>query len=623
MSSVELLSSATHSLWSELQQFAKRYWYISPISCFFVATAVIINALLETLALFLLWPALGVFVNQETARSSYYGRFLIKYTDIDPSYAPWLAAMSIGGVYILKNFILLLSHIHEVNVLASWKARIANEIYQGCLEAPFSFHNKRGSQDISQLVLVTIPYVLNHFINQLFHIAGNLVLCAFIIGLVLSLVSAQILIGIGVGIVFLVLQNYVLRNTSKKIGRLFLSSNRDNFSILTQTFTAYKEVHIYQVYQRFFNEFRENNKKLVGSEKWVKFFEQIPGMLTEVVFMFILMGSLLLMSFSGKSAGAAFDELGILVVAFFRLIPTLNRISVGATMVHSAREPLHTLMDVTKEIDAFKKQRLAQNYLAIDAETESQLKSGDVEFKNVSCAYGDLSPYVLKDFNWKLKRGSFVALIGSSGAGKSTLLNSLMAFLTPQKGEITVGTVNMNSIVEKWRSRIAVVPQDFYILSSSIAENVAFGLLPADIDEKKVLSAMDKMGLTPWIRELPEGIWSRVGENGKLLSGGQRQRLALARALYFDKDVWILDESTSALDLSTEAHILDTLKNFEGKVTIIMAAHRPSVFRRADEILYMARPGEVHCGKFAELSSRIPGFEKMFSSRETAGELLC
>lgn len=149
-----------------------------------------------------------------------------------------------------------------------------------------------------------------------------------------------------------------------------------------------------------------------------------------------------------------------------------------------------------------------------------------------------------------------------------------MGSVRPSVGTVQVGEINLTGNWAHWRDRIAVVPQDYFILNASIAENVAFGRLAEEINVEKVISSLAAVRLADWFAQQKNGIWNHVGENGKLMNGGQRQRLALARALYFDKDIWILDECTSALDLHTEALILETIARFKGQVTVIMAAHR-------------------------------------------------
>lgn len=210
-----------------------------------------------------------------------------------------------------------------------------------------------------------------------------------------------------------------------------------------------------------------------------------------------------------------------------------------------------------------------------------------ISIQNADFSYGMTGRPSVSDISLDIKHGSMVVLVGPSGGGKSTLLNAIMGFLHPSAGHIKLYGQKMQDVLPAWWQRVAIVMQNFYILNASIAENIAFGKTLDEIDMQRVEKTLQDTDMAEFVNALPNGVLSKVGYNGKLLSEGQRQRLAICRALYFNKDIWILDEVTSALDLKTETVILNLLKSFAGRVTIIMAAHRPSVFKYADYVVFV------------------------------------
>lgn len=160
-------------------------------------------------------------LNPASAPESIYGRIVVKYTTFGSEHAAILSVVAVAGVYMLKNLVGVFAAVHEMNVFAKWKSQISNGLYLDCLEAPYKFHVLRGSADVSQLILVTVPYVLNQYIAQLFHLIGFSLLTLFLVGLVMVMVSKVLLAGIVLGIILLVTQSTFLRQRSRAIGKTF------------------------------------------------------------------------------------------------------------------------------------------------------------------------------------------------------------------------------------------------------------------------------------------------------------------------------------------------------------------------------------------------------------------
>lgn len=572
----------TKKITYNLKEFYKNFWYISKLdSAFFICTA-LINAMLESLGLFLIWPVIAIFIDKTNAANSFYGRFLQKYTPFDAKYAAIFAGVVIGGVYVLKNAVLLFSSLRETKILAKWKSRISTEVYNKCLFAPLEFHNRHSYEELSSTILFAIPYIITQFVSQLFQLLANALLCLMVVAILAYLVSPAFICIIGFGALLIILSHKFFKYLNKYIGDKAQETSAVANRIISRTFQAYKEIHIYQVSGIFKAQYKRSMSDYINYEKWNRFFEQAPSLLHEIIFVAILIVCMYFMADKHTSADQAFQQLGILVVSFFRFIPSLNRISSAIVMMNSACIPMQNVMGIIREVDEIKNLRTWDNQTLVNLHDQ---KYPEIRISNASFGYYEKSPPVLHNVNLDISHGSLVVLVGASGSGKSTLLNALMGFLNPKDGEVLVAGHKLQSVLSLWWDRVAIVMQDFYILNASIAENVAFGQSLTDIDIERVKQALNDTGLKEFVESLPQGVLTQVGDNGKLLSGGQRQRLAICRALYFHKDIWILDEVTSALDLKTEALIMEMLKNFKYKVTIIMSAHRPSVFMHADHLI--------------------------------------
>lgn len=235
-----------------------------------------------------------------------------------------------------------------------------------------------------------------------------------------------------------------------------------------------------------------------------------------------------------------------------------------------------------------------------------------VEFNDVSLFYGDKQ--ALSGVSLDAKNGQLVALIGDSGGGKSSLMNMLMRFYDPSSGAVSINGINIKDFeLKSLRDNIAMVTQRVYIFHDSVAANVAYG---KEIDEQKVIDALQKANAYDFIQELENGIYTHLDEFGTNLSGGQRQRIAIARAIYSNPKILILDEATSALDSGSEQKITDAIENLiKDKITFVIA-HRLSTIKKADKIAIL-KHGKIHSiGSDEELLLSSPEYLKLKGLQE-------
>jgi ABC-type multidrug transport system fused ATPase/permease subunit len=228
--------------------------------------------------------------------------------------------------------------------------------------------------------------------------------------------------------------------------------------------------------------------------------------------------------------------------------------------------------------------------------------------QNVSFTYVGNSEPTIDNLTIKIEEGQQVAFVGTSGAGKSTLIDLILGLRFPESGGVSLGGMSPSTAIQKWPGAISYVPQQVHISDSTILANVAFGLQNPDLD--LVWAALEAAQLSPFVKGLPEGINSVVGENGSLLSGGERQRLGIARALYTQPRLLILDEATSSLDAQTEVDISTAIKRLRGSVTVLIVAHRLSSVKDSDCVVYIEKGRIIASGSFEEVKSEVPNFEK-------------
>ena len=191
-----------------------------------------------------------------------------------------------------------------------------------------------------------------------------------------------------------------------------------------------------------------------------------------------------------------------------------------------------------------------------------------------------------------VKKGDFVGIIGETGSGKSTLINLLIGLLKPTEGKVEVDKLNINSNLPEWYKKIGYVPQSVFLTDDTIRKNIAFGLLEKDIDNNLIKHAVEKANLNKFLNELSNGLETVVGEKGIRLSGGQQQRIGIARALYNNPNLLVMDEATSSLDEVTEKEIMKSIYLMRGKKTILISSHKKNILERCD-VIFKFNKGEI------------------------------
>ena len=235
-----------------------------------------------------------------------------------------------------------------------------------------------------------------------------------------------------------------------------------------------------------------------------------------------------------------------------------------------------------------------------------------LQLKDVAYSYPGTEREVLADVSLQVSKGEWLGVVGPTGAGKTTILDLMSGLCFADRGTVTVGeSVLDSSIVKDWQSKIGVVPQEVILLDESLMRNVAFGVLPEDIDQDLVREVVRLAGLEELLKKMPEGLETRLGERGTRLSGGERQRVGLARALYRKPSLLLLDEATSALDQETEARIIETLQNLSKDCTLVTVAHRLSSVKPCDSIIVLEDGKLVAQGSFDELLEKSRTFQRL------------
>jgi ABC-type multidrug transport system fused ATPase/permease subunit len=334
----------------------------------------------------------------------------------------------------------------------------------------------------------------------------------------------------------------------------------------------------------------------------------MPNISKYVIEITVVLGSLAIaaLQFAVNDAAHAVAVLSVFMAASTRISPAILRLQQGAISIKSSVGSAGPTLDLIEELEEFN----LVNDEVDKLNFEHDGFTGEVFLNDVSLTYPTKNVPAVKNISLQIKRGQVVSFVGPSGAGKTTIIDVILGVLEPDSGDVLIQGNSPLESIRQWPGAIGYVPQDVMISNGTIRQNVCLGYSEADVPEDAIWQALEVAQLAAFVRDLPEGLDTPVGDRGTKLSGGQRQRLGIARAMFTKPKLLVLDEATSALDGSTEASISEAVHNLKGGVTIVMIAHRLSTVKESDAIHYMENGSLVKSGTFDELRNSIPEFDK-------------
>lgn len=360
------------------------------------------------------------------------------------------------------------------------------------------------------------------------------------------------------------------------------------FKWISQTVQGIKEVKVIGKEQYFVEEYRKCGSGYVNAVQRYSLYNNIPKLLIETVCIAVMMGYMIVLTLMGAASENMLEVLSTLAAAAFVLLPAVNRINNQINSI-AYFEPF--FMGVTDNLQDEISDNHVNMAFAADEEEKLPLRHS-IELRDIVYAYPNTDKLIFDHASLTIPIGTSVGIVGTSGAGKSTLVDILLGLLEVKEGRICADGAEVKERYRNWLKNIGYIPQMIFMLDDTIRRNVAFGVRDDKIDENRVWEVLREARLDEFVRSLPEGLDTGIGERGIRLSGGQRQRIGIARALYYDPEVLILDEATSALDNDTEAAIMDSINRLHGRKTLIIIAHRLQTIEKCD-LVYRVENGKM------------------------------
>ena len=486
-------------------------------------------------------------------------------------------------------------------------ADLSIEVYRRALYQPYHVHVLRSSSEMISGVTGKIGHTTLGVLLPCLTICSSLVL---LIAIMTALIVIDPVLAVAATLGFASCYGVIswfARRRLNRNSRIVAQGQTQVVKALQEGLGGIRDVLLNGTQPVYCDVYRQADKRWRMAQGENVFIGQSPRFMVEALGMILIAG--LAYAISGRAGGiaAALPVLGALAMGAQRLLPAMQLAYNAWASIAGSHG---SFADTIELLDQPLRDEMLQ------APKSALPFNREIRFDGVSFRYAEDGPWVLDGFDLRVPRGARVGIVGSTGSGKSTLLDLLMGLLTPTSGSILVDDVSIHpERVRSWQCAIAHVPQSIFLSDASLAENIALGVRPEDIDIDRVRHAARQAQIAEFIESGPDGYNAVVGERGVRLSGGQRQRIGIARALYKKASVLVLDEATSALDNATEQSIIDAIEGLDRELTIFIIAHRLTTVERCDSIVELEQGRAIGQGTYTELIERSESFRQMAEAR--------
>ena len=471
---------------------------------------------------------------------------------------------------------------------------LGKRMIEGYIHQPFSWFLNRHSADLGKNIISEVGTIVSGILNPSLNLIQNILVTLVILIILISInfkiaIIAGLTLGSVYGIIYLFSRSLVF-----KIGKERLKASELLFISVSEAFGAIKEIKVSGSEKNFINRYSEPAKNLAKSQALLGLISTLPRFALEAV---AFGGIILVILYFIAQTGNFNDIIPIIslyVFAGYRLMPALQGVYRSAAQIRYAKPSLDTLYEDLNNLKSTN---------STNDKNRLQFKK-NITLKNIFFQYPNSKKTVLNNVNLNISARSKIGIVGATGSGKTTIVDIILGLLELQKGRFEVdGKLIEKNNLRSWQNSIGYVPQNIFLADDTVLANIAFGVEKNIINQQSVENAAKVASLHEFVvNELSEKYQTYIGEKGIRLSGGQRQRIGIARALYQNPKLLILDEATSSLDSLTEQDVMDAVYNMGKDLTVIMIAHRLSTVKECDSIVVIENGEIKHQGSFPRIS---------------------
>ena len=559
-----------------------------------VLCVIVLTGVLELLGISIIFPFLSVIINQEFIEENGYFKQLVDvFSFVNKDNIVICFLVIIIFIYGTKNCLVLLSNYIRLSYENQIQKEISDKMLRFYLYKPYgeivninTAEVLRGINNDVTGVYYTVQSVFN-IISYIFTI--SLILIYLMITDIMTSIGAMVIAMVSIFILLCGMKKTIQTN-----GRIFNKSMYNSTKAATQAMGGIKEISTYRRNESFLEKYKLATEEQRKAQLKYRFLQSSPTPIIETVFVIGLMVIILYKISIGSDMKEMIPQLAVFAMAFIRIMPLVSNITANFTNIVYYKPSFFNAYNNMKN-------NVIVNDMYDMKEEERFVFKDKLEIKDVHWRYEEARENVLQGVNIEIVKGESIALIGESGSGKTTLADIILGLMKPNNGCVLADGINIYDMQNRWAKQIGYVPQNVYLLDDTIEANIVFEATKT-VEKEKIWEILKKVQLEEFIRSLPEGLSTIVGERGVKLSGGQIQRIAIARALYMNPEIIVFDEATSALDTETEEAVMEAIESLHGSKTMIIIAHRLSTIRACDKI-YKIENGRCLQKKYEEIVS--------------------
>jgi len=549
------------------------------IKSFLLLIFVLIGVVFEMLSIGLIIPILASLTSDDPNSFLNMQKFfdLIPFVDFVSKKETIMFLISVLVlIYFAKTIFLTFLSFFQSRFINNLVAGTSINLFERYLYQDYIFHIQRNSSKLIQNITREVELMVNVFLFSLISFVSEILIVAGI-SIILILIEPFGFIAtlIIFGTIALIFMKFT-KEQVKKWGELRRTHQTSSIQHLQQGINGIKEIKLIGNENQFLEYFKFHIKKSAKIATRLLVLRDLPKIYLELIAVLALLILIFILLKLNYSLDNVVIIIGLFAAAAFKILPCVNRI-LGSFV--NMRYGIASLNIIYKDLNI----QISKASNKFFREKKLSFKS-NIILKNLEYSYPNINKKVLDNINLEIKSNSTIGLVGESGSGKTTLIDLIIGILNPSKGDIFVDDSNIKINKRLWQNNIGYIPQFIYLIDDTIKKNIALGVREDKIDEKKITESIKISQMENFVKELPNKANTKIGELGVRLSGGQRQRIGIARALYFDPNLLVLDEATSSLDEATEKEIIDSISHMRGKKTIIISSHKKSILNECDEI---------------------------------------
>ncbi len=552
----------------------------------------LIGAFLEVLGVSLMIPLISAIMKPDIIETNEMVRRVCQIFDLH-SHRTFviLCIVALILVFVIKDLFLIGEYYIQYRFIYNNRFVTQKKLLEVFLNRPYEYYLNVQSGEIIRVIQSDVTGTYTLLTTLLGLVTETIVSIALVTTIFFVNPMMTVFVAVMMGGIILIIAK-VVKPGLRKAG----VARRKNEALmnkwLLQAITGVKEIKVTQKERFFENHYDSGGRQYMCAERKNSVLGQTPRLLIEMVSICSMLVWIALMIYSGREIENLITSLSAFAMAAVKLMPSANRI-VAALNAVAYQEP--ALDKMLANLETMKKEKPfggQKEEKTQNEECDTISLKREICLRQVTYSYPNSSQKVLQGADMTIPVGKSVGIVGTSGAGKTTAVDIMLGLLAPQEGQILADGVDVQKNYSAWLSHIGYIPQSIFMLDDSIRANVAFGLDEDEIDDKQVWHALEEAQMAEFIKTLPDGIHTQIGERGVRVSGGQRQRIGIARALYPNPELLLFDEATSALDNETEAAIMESINSLHGKKTMVIIAHRLQTIEGCD-MVYRVKDGKI------------------------------